>query len=122
MTNSADAMTAAATPPASTTTTPPPIDQIAEALKALARGAPTDLSGLLHDVESHAEVGGTRVTVHCHCIQLDVVIDAACGESGTNFVRLSEHTELEHDWRYLLLSASVLAQSEQGRCQQAGWA
>lgn len=71
MTSSADAIGAAATPPASTTTTTPPIDEIAEALKELARGTPTDLSGLLHDVESHAIVGGTKVTAHCHCIQLD---------------------------------------------------
>src|SRR5690606_31994637 len=49
----------------------------------------------------------------------EVAFDAACGELGTNFVRLSEHTHFEHDWRYLLLSASVLAQSEQGRCQEA---
>lgn len=48
-----------------------------------------------------------------------VMVDAACGELGTHFVRLSEHTQLKHDWRYLLLSASVLAQSEQGRCQEA---
>jgi superfamily II DNA/RNA helicase len=48
-----------------------------------------------------------------------VLVDAACGELGTSFVRLDEHARFEHDWRYLLLSASVLAQSEQGRCQEA---
>lgn len=48
-----------------------------------------------------------------------VVADSACEELGTNFVRLKEHTDLQHDWRYLLFSASVLAQSHEGRCQEA---
>lgn len=48
-----------------------------------------------------------------------VLVDAACGELGTNFVRLDDHARLVHDWPYLLLSASVLAQSEQGLCQEA---
>ncbi|MBN8612405.1 MAG: DEAD/DEAH box helicase [Deltaproteobacteria bacterium] len=46
-----------------------------------------------------------------------VVIDSVCGELGSTFVRLAEHSHVEHDWRYLLLAASVLAQSEDGRCQ-----
>ncbi|ADO75134.1 DEAD/DEAH box helicase [Stigmatella aurantiaca] len=48
-----------------------------------------------------------------------VLVDAACGELGTDFVRLDQHRDLEHDWRYLLLAASVLAQSTDGRCQLA---
>lgn len=48
----------------------------------------------------------------------NVLVDAACGELGKNFVRLAHHARLEHDWRYLLFSASVLAQSEQGFCQE----
>lgn len=48
-----------------------------------------------------------------------VLIDAACGELGTNFVRLEQHYDFEHDWHYLLLAASVLAQSTDGRCQLA---
>lgn len=73
MTTSADATGAAVMPPAWTTPPKgtPPVDQIAEALKALARGQPSDLGGLLHDVESHADVGGTKVTAHCHCLKLD---------------------------------------------------
>ncbi len=46
-----------------------------------------------------------------------VLVDAACSELGTDFVRLAQHQDLEHDWRYLLLAASVLAQSTDGRCQ-----
>lgn len=42
-----------------------------EALTRLARGTPTALSGLLHDVESHVDVDGTKVTAHCHCLKLD---------------------------------------------------
>lgn len=85
MTTSADEMRAAATAPApGTTTTTPKVDEIAEALKVLARGTPTDLAGLLHDVESHAVVDKTNVTAHCHCIQLD-----AHGQPKTNhLVRL----------------------------------
>lgn len=46
-----------------------------------------------------------------------VLVDAACGELGANFVRVGAYCNLEHDWRYLLLAASVLAQSNEGRCQ-----
>ena len=60
--------------PVATTT-----DAIGQALQELARGAPTDLYGLLHDVESHAVVDGTNVIAHCHCIQLD-----AHGQPKTN--------------------------------------
>lgn len=84
MTSSADAMRAAASPSASSTTTTPKVDEIAEALMALARGTPTDLAGLLHGVESHAMVDKTNVTAHCYCIQLD-----AHGQPKTNhLVRL----------------------------------
>jgi hypothetical protein len=48
-----------------------------------------------------------------------VLIDAACGELGANFSPLDEHAQFRHDWHYLLLSASVLAQSSQGSCQDA---
>jgi hypothetical protein len=73
MTTSADTTGAAVTPAGTSPTTlgTMPVDQLEEALKALARGAPTDLVGLLHDVESHAVVGGTKVTAHCHCLKLD---------------------------------------------------
>jgi hypothetical protein len=37
----------------------------------MARGSSTDLAGLLHDVETHAVVDGTKVTAHCHCVKLD---------------------------------------------------
>lgn len=49
------------------TTTAP----LEEALKRLARGESTALAGLLHNVESHAVVDGTKVTAHCHCLKLD---------------------------------------------------
>lgn len=48
-----------------------------------------------------------------------VVLDAACDELGTRFTRREEHQELEHDWGYLLLAASFLAQSDKGACQAA---
>lgn len=44
---------------------------IAAALARLARGAPTDLSALLHDVERHVLIDGTNVVAHCHCLTLD---------------------------------------------------
>jgi hypothetical protein len=72
MTIGADPKGAGATPPASTTTsTTPPQDSLEEALKRLARGTPTALGGLLHEVESHVTVDGTMVTAHCHCLKLD---------------------------------------------------
>ncbi len=40
-------------------------------MKRLARGTPTALEGLLHDVESHVAIDGTLVTAHCHCLKLD---------------------------------------------------
>ncbi len=40
-------------------------------LERLGRGAPSDLSALLHDVECHAVVDGTNITAHCHCLALD---------------------------------------------------
>lgn len=48
-----------------------------------------------------------------------VLVDAACGELGTSFARLDEHANFRHDWDYLLMAASVLAQAAQGRCQEA---
>lgn len=47
------------------------MELIGDALRRLARGAPTDLIGLLHDVESHVRIDGTFVTAHCHCLKLD---------------------------------------------------
>lgn len=48
-----------------------------------------------------------------------VLIDAACDELGEHFARREVHQDLEHDWNYLLLAASVLAQSDKGACQAA---
>lgn len=48
-----------------------PSGALEKALHNLARGPATTLDGLLHDVESHVIVDGTRVTVHCHCLKLD---------------------------------------------------
>lgn len=53
------------------TKTSPTAEPLEEALKRLARGAPTDLAALLYDVERHVVVDGTSVTAHCHCLQLD---------------------------------------------------
>lgn len=58
MTTNADAMSGAAT-------------ALATALERLARGAPTDLASLLHDVERYGVVDGTNITAHCHCLTLD---------------------------------------------------
>jgi hypothetical protein len=69
MTISADAMGAAAIPPAASTMAPP--EPLAAALARLARGTPTDLRALLHDVERHVVVEGTNITAHCHCVTLD---------------------------------------------------
>jgi len=57
-----------AQPEVSSTTSSEPL---AEALARLARGAATDLSALLHDVERHVIVDGTNITAHCHCLTLD---------------------------------------------------
>lgn len=67
--DSVDAATPGVTPPNPTSSTP--TEPLAQALTRLARGVPTDLTGLLHDVESHAVVDGTKVTAHCHCLKLD---------------------------------------------------
>lgn len=48
-----------------------------------------------------------------------VVIDAACGELGARFSRREGHQGLQHDWGYLLLAGSLLAQSDKGACQAA---
>ena len=69
MTSGADAKEPAAPVPAASTMLPP--EALAEALERLARGTPTDLSALLHDVERHVVVDGTNITAHCHCITLD---------------------------------------------------
>ncbi len=71
MTTTADGTPNAATTPPSTVSTPTTGEALEEALKRLARGTPTDLGALLYDVESHAVVAGTKVTAHCHCLQLD---------------------------------------------------
>jgi len=64
-----DAIGAASTPPVASTTLPP--EPLAAALARLARGTPTDLAALLHDVERHVVVDGTNITAHCHCLTLD---------------------------------------------------
>ncbi|HJV36707.1 DEAD/DEAH box helicase [Geomonas sp.] len=48
-----------------------------------------------------------------------VVADALCEELGNCFVRHHQWSNIEHDWQYLLLSASVLAASNEGACQAA---
>lgn len=48
-----------------------PTSSMARALLRLARGDRTDLSALLHDVEVHTIIDGTRVTCHCHSVSLD---------------------------------------------------
>lgn len=48
-----------------------PSEPLADALARLARGAATDFSALLYDVERHVLVAGTNVTAHCHCLTLD---------------------------------------------------
>ncbi|NPC50366.1 DEAD/DEAH box helicase [Corallococcus sp. AB032C] len=64
------------------------------------------------------DLGGWLLNIPGFRRQVDqVVIDAACGELGTNFIRIKEHQNLEHDWSYLMLAASVLAQSDMGQCQ-----
>jgi len=73
MTDRAHTTRTAATPApglAPTSATHPP-EPLGEALKRLARGTPTALDGLLHDVESHVTIDGTLVTAHCHCLKLD---------------------------------------------------
>lgn len=50
--------------------------------------------------------------------QMDkIVLDGACKELGARFARAAEHQKVKHDWDYLLLAASVLAQSDRGACQ-----
>jgi len=69
MTSSSDGMDATPAPTAMVPSAPP--EPLGAALARLARGAPTDLSALLHDVERHVVVDGTNVTAHCHCLTLD---------------------------------------------------
>ena len=66
------------------------------------------------------DLGGWLLDVPGFRRQTDnVVVDAACDELGDRFVRREEHQALVHDWSYLLLCASVLAQAKDGRCQAA---
>lgn len=48
-----------------------------------------------------------------------VVADTVCSELGDHFMRYAQWQELAHDWQHLLLSASVLAASDEARCQSA---
>lgn len=45
--------------------------------------------------------------------------DSVCTELGENFQRHGAWKELDHDWSHLLLSASILAGSSDGKCQAA---
>jgi hypothetical protein len=45
--------------------------------------------------------------------------DMVCSELGPHFVRRGEMGAPSHDWRYLLLAASVLSVSSEGTCQAA---
>ncbi len=47
------------------------IGPIGEALLRRARGTSKELSALLHDIEKHANIDGTRVAFHCHCLKFD---------------------------------------------------
>ena len=47
------------------------IGPIGEALLRRARGTSHQLSVLLHDIETHVTIDGTRVTFHCHCLKFD---------------------------------------------------
>lgn len=44
---------------------------IGEALLRRARGTSQELSALLHDIEKHVTIDGTRVVFHCHCLKFD---------------------------------------------------
>src|SRR5690349_15823573 len=61
-------MTTSAGARGATTAAPEPLGA---APARLARGTPTDLSALLHDVERYAVLDGTNVTAPCHCLTLD---------------------------------------------------
>jgi hypothetical protein len=62
-------------PDSATTTAAKSVEPVAEplsqALQRLARGTERDIASLLHDVERHVVVDGTRITAHCHCLALD---------------------------------------------------
>jgi hypothetical protein len=47
------------------------IGPIGDGLLRLARGTTLDLASLLHDVEVHTKIEGTRVTFHCHSVKID---------------------------------------------------
>lgn len=71
MSTSPDARGDSVPPPASSAPASQPSQILEDALMRLARGPATALASLLHDVESHVVVDGTRVTAHCHCLKLD---------------------------------------------------
>jgi Cap4 SAVED domain len=47
------------------------IGPIGDALLRSARGTSQQLSALLHDIEKHVNIDGTRVTFHRHCLKFD---------------------------------------------------
>lgn len=69
-----DGMAASATPPRLEVVAGDaalPNTGLSQALLNLARGDRSDLAALLHDVEVHASIDGTKVTCHCHSIRVD---------------------------------------------------
>lgn len=48
-----------------------PRTTLADSLLRIARGQASELAALLHDVELHTVVDGTRVISHCHSLKLD---------------------------------------------------
>ena len=50
---------------------PSTTDPLGASLVRLARGRSKAIANLLHDVEVHATIDGTRVVCHCHMVKLD---------------------------------------------------
>ena len=50
---------------------------------------------------------------------LPLIIDSVSSQFGSRFIRELEHQNINIDWRYLLMCASILAISEKENCQEA---